>query len=59
MDPEDQISYLREVRPFLAAGRIDSIRISTRPDALSEEILPLLQEHGVRTVEIGVPIDDR
>jgi histone acetyltransferase (RNA polymerase elongator complex component) len=60
MDPEDQISYLREVRPFLAAGRIDSIRISTRPDALSEEILPLLQEHGVRTVEIGVQsmIDD-
>jgi histone acetyltransferase (RNA polymerase elongator complex component) len=60
MDPEDQISYLREVHPFLATGRIDSIRISTRPDALREEILPLLQEHGVRTVEIGVQsmIDD-
>ncbi len=60
MDPEDQVSYLREVHPFLAAGRIDSIRISTRPDALSEEVLSLLQEHGVRTVEIGVQsmIDD-
>jgi histone acetyltransferase (RNA polymerase elongator complex component) len=60
MSPEKQISYLREVHPFLAAGRIDSIRISTRPDALGEEILSLLQEHGVRTVEIGVQsmIDD-
>ena len=54
MDQEDQISYLKEIQPFLAAGRIDSIRISTRPDALSDEILLLLQEHGVKTVEVGV-----
>ena len=54
MDQEDQISYLKEIQPFLAAGLIDSIRISTRPDALGEEILSLLQDHGVKTVEIGV-----
>jgi len=54
MDQEDQVSYLKEIQPFLAAGRIDSIRISTRPDALSDEILLLLQEHGVKTVEVGV-----
>jgi histone acetyltransferase (RNA polymerase elongator complex component) len=54
MSPEEQLSYLKEIHPFLAAGRIDSIRISTRPDALSEEVLSLLQEHRVRTVEIGV-----
>ena len=60
MDQEDQIAYLGEVQPFLAAGRIDSIRISTRPDALSEEILSILEDYGVRTVEIGVQsmIDD-
>ena len=60
MEPEDQVSCLDEIQPYLAAGRIDSIRISTRPDALSEKILPLLQEHGVKTVEIGVQslIDD-
>ncbi len=50
---EDQIRYLREVEPFLDSGLIDSIRISTRPDALDEEILSLLKEYGVRTVEIG------
>jgi histone acetyltransferase (RNA polymerase elongator complex component) len=33
---------------------IDSIRISTRPDALDEETLFLLKENGVKTVEVGV-----
>ncbi len=51
---DDQVRYLKEVQPFLASGLIDSIRISTRPDALDEEILPLLKEYGVKTVEIGV-----
>ena len=32
---------------------IDSIRISTRPDALDEENLNLLKEYGVKTVELG------
>lgn len=51
---DDQIFYLKEVRPFLSSGLIDSIRISTRPDALDEETLSLLKEYGVKTVEIGV-----
>jgi histone acetyltransferase (RNA polymerase elongator complex component) len=50
---EDQMLYLKEVQPFLASGVIDSIRISTRPDALSEEILTLLKGYGVKTVELG------
>jgi histone acetyltransferase (RNA polymerase elongator complex component) len=51
---DDQVRYLKEVQPFLAPGLIDSIRISTRPDALDEEILSLLKEYGVKTVEVGV-----
>ncbi len=50
---EDQIRYLEAARPFLISGLIDSIRISTRPDALDEEALSLLKEYGVKTVEIG------
>jgi histone acetyltransferase (RNA polymerase elongator complex component) len=53
MDPEDQIGYLREARSVLTSGRIDSVRISTRPDALSEKTLALLKDYGVRTVELG------
>ena len=56
----DQIAYLTEVRPFLSSDAIDSIRVSTRPDALDEEILSLLREYGVKTVEVGAQsmIDD-
>lgn len=38
----------------LADGSIDRIRVSTRPDAISEEILALLSGFGVDTVELGV-----
>jgi histone acetyltransferase (RNA polymerase elongator complex component) len=51
---DDQVRFLREVQPFLASGQIDSIRISTRPDALDEETLSLLKEYAVKTVEVGV-----
>lgn len=53
MDQEDSVSYLKEVRPFLSSRRIDSIRISTRPDALHEKALTILKEYGVKTIEIG------
>jgi histone acetyltransferase (RNA polymerase elongator complex component) len=51
---DDQARYLKEVQPFIASGLIDSIRVSTRPDALDEETLSVLKEYGVRTVEVGV-----
>lgn len=51
---EVQMSYLNEVQPFIATGKINSIRLSTRPDALSEETLAMLREYGVKTVEVGV-----
>ena len=56
---EDQLRMLRAAGPHLKAGRIGSIRLSTRPDALNEEICELLWEHGVRAVELGVQsLDD-
>jgi len=50
---EGQIRYLEAARPFVTSGLINSIRISTRPDALDEETLSLLKEYSVRTVEMG------
>lgn len=42
------------------AGEIKSIRISTRPDAITDEIVGELYAAGVRTVELGVQsMDDR
>ena len=54
MDREEQVGYLKAIHPFLTSGLINSIRISTRPDALDEATLFLLKENGVKTVEIGV-----
>jgi histone acetyltransferase (RNA polymerase elongator complex component) len=50
---EDQKRFLGAVQPFLAAGRIESIRVSTRPDAVTPGILALLKHYHVRTVELG------
>jgi len=38
---------------FIQNGLINSIRISTRPDYIEENNLPLLKKYGVTTVEIG------
>lgn len=38
----------------MAAGRIDAIRLSTRPDCINKENLSLLYDMGVRTIELGV-----
>ena len=39
---------------FVSAGRVQSVRCSTRPDYIDEEILGMLSEHGVKTVELGI-----
>lgn len=39
---------------YLSSGRISSVRLSTRPDAISPEILDVLKAHGVKTIEIGI-----
>ena len=49
----DQLALLQAAQPYLADGTIDSIRLSTRPDAIDEEILARLKKYGVSTVELG------
>jgi histone acetyltransferase (RNA polymerase elongator complex component) len=60
MKGSDQILYLQEVQPFMSSGQIDSIRVSTRPDALDEKSLNFLTSFRVKTVEIGAQsMDDQ
>ncbi len=51
---ERQLAYLSAVRPFITAGAVSGIRVSTRPDAVTPDVLALLKQHQVRTVELGV-----
>jgi len=45
---------------YIDAGRVGGIRLSTRPDYISEEILDLLAHYGVRHIELGLQsMDDR
>ncbi len=50
---DEQRALLGAVRPYLEDGRIVSIRLSTRPDAISAEILDMLRQYGVETIELG------
>lgn len=48
-----QEALLSAVQPYLSAGQISSIRLSTRPDAIDTSVLRRLRYFGVKTVELG------
>lgn len=53
--PKDlQHKLLMPAYEMLQQGFIDGIRCSTRPDAVGNEAITLLQSYGVKTVELGV-----
>ncbi len=39
---------------FVKQGKVKSIRLSTRPDYIDEEILDILKERGVTHIELGI-----
>ncbi|WP_295991222.1 radical SAM protein [uncultured Veillonella sp.] len=49
-----QHQLLAPASEMLKGGIIDGIRCSTRPDAVGDEAITLLQSYGVKTVELGV-----
>lgn len=51
---DDMLALLAISDKFVESGRVHSVRCSTRPDYIDSEILRILKEHNVKTVEIGV-----
>ncbi len=51
---EQQEYYLQSVQPFINSGRVKSIRVSTRPDAIDTALIDRLSGFGVKTIELGV-----
>lgn len=47
------VELLNEASRFLGKGSFEGIRISTRPDAIDDEIIDILRAYGVKTVELG------
>jgi len=50
---EEQKAYLASVQPYITSGKVTGIRISTRPDYISKEILLMLKQYHVTTIELG------
>ncbi len=48
------ISLLEIAEEYVRARRVSSIRLSTRPDYISEEILDILGKYSVKAIELGI-----
>ncbi len=48
-----QLVFLEPVQEFLEQGRVHSLRLSTRPDAIEADNLSFLHSMGVKTIELG------
>ncbi len=58
IDRNYMISLLEEAKPFVEKGVFSGIRISTRPDAINEEVLNILKSYNVTAIELGAQSTD-
>ena len=54
IEREKQEELLSAVQPYIKEKKVDSIRLSTRPDAIDKDILRMLKKYNVKTIELGV-----
>jgi histone acetyltransferase (RNA polymerase elongator complex component) len=50
---EEMVAYLKAASPYVENGQVDGIRISTKPDYITEEILDVLEQYRVTAIELG------
>lgn len=54
IDIEKQEALLQAAHEFIKLKKVNSIRVSTRPDYIDRDRLKLLKKYGVKTIELGV-----
>ena len=54
IEVEKQKELLEAAYEYIKQGKVDSIRISTRPDYINKDILKMLKKYKVKTIELGV-----
>ena len=54
IEEERQEELLQVANEFVKSGQVESIRVSTRPDAIDKKILKRLKKYKVKTIELGV-----
>ncbi len=58
IEKEYMLSLLNATKPFIENGDFCGIRVSTRPDAVNDEILHILKTFGVTAIELGAQSTD-
>ncbi len=58
IDRDYMVSLLDAAKPFIDNGEFCGIRVSTRPDAINEEILDVLKKYNVTSIELGAQSTD-
>lgn len=53
IDRDYMVRLLEAAHTFVKEGTVSGIRISTRPDAIDEEVLSILKNYGVTAIELG------
>lgn len=53
IDREYMLTLLKAAYPYVKSGQVKGIRISTRPDCIDNEVLAVLKEYGVTSIELG------
>jgi len=54
IDRSDMLYLLELAKEYINDGKAQSVRLSTRPDYIDEEILGILASHGVTDIELGI-----
>ena len=54
IDRQVQIELLEAANKYVKRKQVNSIRISTRPDYITRDILKMLKKYHVKTIELGV-----
>ncbi len=56
---EEMLGFLKVAFPYVKEGKAKGIRISTRPDGITRDVLEILKYYGVTAIELGAQsLDD-
>ncbi len=50
---QEQVAFLSAVRPYIQEKKVDTIRVSTRPDCIDANVCRMLKEYHTGVVELG------
>lgn len=50
---QEMINYLQVAHSYIKSGKVQGIRISTKPDYITNPILDILEQYGVTAIELG------